>query len=130
MVWSKNSCLQIGAQVIWWALSPQEIFWFDKYLFINSYVVYKVLQSEGIELLDSKIVLVKSLNDTYNSWSRNTPVSYISRRELLPAIVPLHFPVLQTTNGNVDTAILERLRKKHKYNIIHVLSTEIAIVRF
>ena len=52
-----------------------------------------------MELLDFKIVLAKSLIGTYNSHSRNTPVSHVSSREVLPASVPLHLPVLQTTKG-------------------------------
>ena len=56
-----------------------------------------------MELLDFKTVLAKSLIDTYNSSSGNTQVSRVSRKEVLPAIVPLHhLPVLQTTRGNVD----------------------------
>ena len=52
-----------------------------------------------MELLHSEIVLAQSLIGTYNSRSRNTPASHVSRREVLPASVPLHFPVLQTTRG-------------------------------
>ena len=52
-----------------------------------------------MKLLDFKIVLAKSLIGAYNSRSRNTPVSHVSHREVLPASVPLHLPVLQTTRG-------------------------------
>ena len=66
---------------------------------VNSHAIYKVLHPKGMELLDFKIVLAKSLISTYNSSSRNTPVSHVSRREVLPASVPLHLPVLQTSRG-------------------------------
>ena len=58
---------------------------------------HAILYSKGMELLDFKIVLAKSLIGTYNSYSRNAPVRHVSRREVLPASVPLHFPLLQTT---------------------------------
>ena len=50
-----------------------------------------------MDLLDFKIVLAKSLIGSYNSRSRNTPASHVSRCEVLPASVPLHVPVHQTT---------------------------------
>ena len=52
-----------------------------------------------MKLLDFKIVLAKLLIGMYNSHSRNTPVSHVSRREVLPASVLLPLPVLQTTRG-------------------------------
>ena len=63
------------------------------------HAIYKVLYPKGMELLDFKTVLAKSLIGTYNSRSGNTPVSHLSRREVLPASVPLHLPVLRTTRG-------------------------------
>ena len=66
---------------------------------VKLHAIYKVLYPKGMELLDFKIVLAKSLIGTYNSRSRNTPVSHVSRREVLPASVSLHLPVLQTTRG-------------------------------
>ena len=79
----------------------------------NSHAIYKVLYPKGMELLDFKIVLVKSLIGTYNSRSRNTPVSHLSCREVFQASVPLHLPVLQKTrekfryccNGGIDNKI-------------------------
>ena len=35
----------------------------------------------------------------YTSSSRNTPVSHVSRREVFPASVSLHLPVLPRTRG-------------------------------
>ena len=64
---------------------------------VNSHAIYKALYPKGMELLDFKIVLEKSLIGTYNSRSRNTPVSHVSRREDFQLVFPLHFPVLQTT---------------------------------
>ena len=64
---------------------------------VNSHAIYNVLYPKEIELLDFKIILTKSLIGTYNFRSRNTAVSHNSRREILPASVPLHLPVLQTT---------------------------------
>ena len=52
-----------------------------------------------MELLDFKTVLAKLLIGTYNSRCQNTPVSHVSRREVLPASVLQHLPVLQTTRG-------------------------------
>ena len=66
---------------------------------VNLHAIYKVLYPKGMELLDFKTVLVVSLFSTYNSRSRNTSVSHVSRREVFPASVPLHLPVLQTTRG-------------------------------
>ena len=64
---------------------------------LNSHAVYKVLYPKGAELLNFKFVLAKSMIGTYNSCSRNTPVSHVSRREALQDSVPLHLFVLQTT---------------------------------
>ena len=66
---------------------------------VNSHAIYKVLYPKGMGLLDFKIVLANSLIGTYNSCRQNTPVSHVSRREVLPASVPLHLSVLQTTRG-------------------------------
>ena len=66
---------------------------------VNSHIIYKELNPKGMELLDFKIVLAKLLVGTYNSRSRNTPASHVSRQEVLPANVPLHLPVLQQTRG-------------------------------
>ena len=41
----------------------------------NLHAIFKVLHPNGMELLDFKIVLAKSLIDTYNSESWNAPVS-------------------------------------------------------
>ena len=66
---------------------------------VNLRRVYKVFYPKRMKLLDFKIVLAKLLLGTCNSRSRNTPVSHVSHREVLPASVPLHVPVLQTTGG-------------------------------
>ena len=66
---------------------------------VISHIIYKELNPKGMELLDFKIVLAKSLVGTYNSRSRNTPASHVSHQEVLPANVPLHLPVLQQTRG-------------------------------
>ena len=47
---------------------------------VNSHAIYKVLQPKGMELQDFKIVLDKLLITAYNSGSRNTLVSHVSRR--------------------------------------------------
>ena len=56
-----------------------------------------IFYSKVMELLDFKVVLAKSLIGTYNSYSQNAPVRHVSRLEVLPASVPLYFPLLQTT---------------------------------
>ena len=66
---------------------------------VNSHAIYKVLYPKRMEFLDFKIALAKLLIGTYKSYSRNTPASHVSRREVLPASVPLHLPVLQITRG-------------------------------
>ena len=66
---------------------------------VNLHISYKELNPKEMKLLDFKIVLAKSLVGTYNSRSRNTPASHVSRREVLPASVLLHLPVLQQTRG-------------------------------
>ena len=45
------------------------------------------------------IVIAKSLIGAYNRQYRNTSITLTSRREVLPASVPLHLPVIQTTRG-------------------------------
>ena len=87
---------------------------------VNSHTVYKVLCLKGMELLDFKIILAKSLISKYNSRSRNTPVSHVSCRKVLPTSVPLHFLVLQKLEESVDSVILEGLKTKHTFNAIHV----------
>ena len=71
-----------------------------------------------MELLDLKIVLAKSLAGTYNSRSWNTPASHVSRREVLPASVLLHLPVLQQTRGKCRYCYTGGIEKKTsiKYN--------------
>ena len=54
---------------------------------------------KGIELLDFKTALAKSLIGTYNSRSRNTPVSHVSHQEVLPGSVLLDLTVLQAVRG-------------------------------
>ena len=66
---------------------------------VNLHAIYKALYPKGMELLDFKTVLAQSLIGTYNSRSRNTPVTHVSRREGPPASVPLHLAVFQTTGG-------------------------------
>ena len=66
-----------------------------------------------MELLDFKTVLAKSLIG-------NNESKHVFRREVLPASVPQHLPVLQATKGNVDTAIMEGLKTKHTLSVIHV----------
>ena len=62
---------------------------------VNSHIIYHELNPKGMELFDFKIVLAKSLVDTYSSRSRNTPASHVPCREILPAGVPLDLLVLQ-----------------------------------
>ena len=64
---------------------------------VNSRAIYKGLYPKGMELLELKLVLAKSLIGLYNSRSRNTLVRHVSRREVLPASVQLHLQVLQKT---------------------------------
>ena len=65
-----------------------------------------------MELLDFKIVPAKSLISKYNSRSRNTPFSHVTRREVLPAIVLLHLPVLQTTRGKCKYCYIGGIENK------------------
>ena len=67
---------------------------------VNSHSIYKVLYPKEMELLDFKIVLANSLIGTYDIRSRNTRVSHVPRREVLPASVALHVLVLRTTSFN------------------------------
>ena len=66
---------------------------------VNSHAVYKALYTKGMELLDFKIVIAKSLIGAYDSRFRNTSITHTSLREVLPASVPLHLPVIQTTRS-------------------------------
>lgn len=66
---------------------------------VNSHVVFKALNPKGMDLLDFKIVVAKYLIGSYNSRSRNAPSTHLSRREVLPASVPLHLPVIQAKRG-------------------------------
>ena len=79
---------------------------------VNSHAIYKVLYPKGMELLDFKIVLTKSLIGKYNSGNRNKPVSHVSRREILPASVALHLPVLETTRGKCRYCYTGGIEKK------------------
>ena len=45
----------------------------------NSHTIYKELNPKGMELLDFKILLAKSLVGIYNSRCQNTPASHVSR---------------------------------------------------
>ena len=79
---------------------------------VNSLIIYKKLNPKGMELLDFKIVLTKSLVATYHSRSRNTPVSHISHREVLPASAPLHLSVLQQARGKCRYCYTESIGNK------------------
>ena len=60
---------------------------------------FDLMDQKGMLLPDMKIVLAKSLIGTYNSHSRNAPVSHAFHREVFPAGIPLHLSVLQTMRG-------------------------------
>ena len=85
---------------------------------VNLHVIYKVLYPKGMELLDFKIILAKSLIGTYNSRCQNTPVSHVSRQEVFPASVPLHLPVLQTMRGKYRYCYIGL--KTNTFSVIHV----------
>ena len=72
-----------------------------------------------MELLDFKTVLAKLLIGTYNSRCRNTPVSHVSRREVLPASVLQHLPVLQTTRGKCRYCYIGGIENKTHYIQCH-----------
>ena len=46
---------------------------------VNAHAVYKALDDKGLDLLDYKIVVSKSLIGNYNSRSRNVTANRISR---------------------------------------------------
>ena len=79
---------------------------------VNSDIIYKKLNPKGMELLDFKIVLTKSLVATYHSCSRNTPASHVSHREVLPASAPLHLSVLQQARGKCRYCYTESIGNK------------------
>ena len=89
-------------------------FFFDLMDFsgVNSHIIYKKLNPKGMELLDFKIVLTKSLVATYHSCSRNTPASHVSHREVLPASAPLHLSVLQQARGKCRYCYTESIGNK------------------
>ena len=66
---------------------------------VNSHVVYKAPYSKGMELIDFKMVIAKSLIVAYNSRCRNASITHTSRREILPTSAALHLSVIQTTRG-------------------------------
>ena len=70
--------------------------------------------------LDFKIVLAKSLIGKYNSRSQNTPVSYESRGEVPQLVSHCTSQFFKQREENVDTAILEGLKTKHTFNVIHM----------
>ena len=72
---------------------------YSSIILVNSHVVYKALYPKDMELLDFKIVIMKSLIGAYNNRCWNTSVTHTSLLEVLPASVPLHLPVIQTTIG-------------------------------
>ena len=66
---------------------------------VNSHIVYKECYLTGMELLDFKVLVAKSLIGSYNSRQRIAPPTHVSRRSFLPADVPLHLPIIQSTQG-------------------------------
>ena len=94
-----TSCLQVGRKCSGGRYYLRLFFDSMDISVVNSLLIYKKLSPKGMELLDFKIVLAKSLVGTYNSRSRNTPASHVSHREVLPASVPLYLSVLQQTRG-------------------------------
>ena len=66
---------------------------------VNSHIVYKECYPTGMELLDFKVLVAKSLIASYNSRQRIAPPTRVSRRSFLPADVPLHLPIIQSTRG-------------------------------
>ena len=69
----------------WRSLLPWLFFDLTNIFVVNSHAIHKVVYPKGIELLDFKIVLLNRLFVR----SRYTPVSHVSRWEVLPASVPL-----------------------------------------
>ena len=66
---------------------------------VNAHIVYKNLNPRGMELLDFKIVIGKSLIGCYSSRARNVSQARCSKRSVLPAAVPLHLPVVLNTRS-------------------------------
>ena len=66
---------------------------------VNSHIVYKECYPTGMELLDFKVLVAKSLIGSYNSRQRIAQLTCVSRRSFLPADVPLHLPIILSTRG-------------------------------
>ena len=82
-----------------WHYYPRLFFDLMDISVVSSHIIYNELNPKGMELLDSKIVLAKSVVGTLENHSRNTPASHLSCREVSHASVPFHLPVLQQTRG-------------------------------
>ena len=87
---------------------------------VNPHAIYKVLYPKGIELLDFKIALAKSLIGTYHSRSWNTLVTHVSCRYYFQLVSHFTYRFFKQREENVDTAMLEGLKTKHTFNVIHV----------
>ena len=79
---------------------------------VNAHAVYKALDDKGMDLLDYKIVVSKSMIGNYNSQSRNVTANQMGRRFILPAIVPLHLPVIKETRGKCVYCSAEGIENK------------------
>ena len=79
---------------------------------VNLHAICIVLYPNGIELLHLKIYLAKLLICTCNGRSQNTSVSHMSRREVLPASVPIRLPVLQKVRETCRHCYTDRIETK------------------
>ena len=66
---------------------------------VNSRIVYKECYPAGMELLDFKVLVAKSVIGSINSRQMIAPPTRVSRRSFLPADVPLYLPIIQSTRG-------------------------------
>ena len=106
--WTKNSCVQIRSQIFWREILPLIFFDLMDMCMVNSHIVYKECYPTGMELLDFKVLIAKSLIGSYNCRKRIAPPTRVSRRSFLTADVPLHLPIIQTCRS-----IAHSLKKKY-----------------
>ena len=83
-------------------------------LVVNSHIIYRKLNPKGMELLDFKVVLAKSLVGTYNSM-------YLVEKYCQQVYLFIS-QFYNKREESVDTAILEVLKIKFTLNVIHVES--------
>ena len=85
---------------------------------VNSHIVYNECYPTGMELLDIKVLVAKLLIGSYNSHQRIARLNRVSRRSFLPADVPLHLPIIQSTREKCRYCYVSGTENKTSFQCI------------